>query len=191
MQDYDPIAGFDANTVEPMAPMVAIPSGRYLCHIEKIEDKATKAGTGTRTEFTLTIRDGEYINRKVWVSLNLKNPSEQAVEIARRELSAICKAVGVLKPKTRNELVNKPLVIDVSSKKDDQGELRNNVKGYFAASEWNNVPAKTSPPPAVQRQAAQAYAQPQQQQPPAQGGGGTATAAPAQPRQRGKASWMA
>ena len=55
--------------------------------------------------------DGPYKNRLLWSRLNLDNPNAQAVQIAQGELSAICRAVGVMQPKDSIELHNLPLLI--------------------------------------------------------------------------------
>ena len=55
----------------------------------------------------------EFKGRNLWARLNLDNPNEIAVKIARAELSALCRAVGVLEPKDSVELHNLPLVISV------------------------------------------------------------------------------
>ena len=79
------------------------------------------------------IIEGEYAGRKVWARLNLENPNETAVAIARGDLSAICRAVGVLTPNDSDELHDIPLVIKVVAKKrQDTGELTNEIKGYLA-----------------------------------------------------------
>ena len=54
-----------------------------------------------------------------------------AVEIARRELSAICRSVGVLVPTDSSDLHDLPCMIHVRVKRrNDTGELQNEVKGY-------------------------------------------------------------
>lgn len=54
-----------------------------------------------------------------------------AVQIARAELSAICRAVGVLAPADSAELHNLPLTISVRCKKRaDTGEIVNEIAGY-------------------------------------------------------------
>ena len=59
---------------------------------------------------------------------------EPSVQIAQTELSAICRAVGVLAPNDSVELHNLPLVISVKCKKrDDTGDVTNEVKGYNIA----------------------------------------------------------
>ena len=75
--------------------------------------------------------DGPYKNRLLWSRLNLDNPNAQAVQIAQGELSAICRAVGVMQPKDSIELHNLPLLITVKCKKrEDTGDVVNEIKGY-------------------------------------------------------------
>ena len=63
--------------------------------------------------------------------IELENKSEMTVKIARGELSAICRAIGVMQPKDSVELHNIPLEISVGLKKrDDNGEFTNVIKGY-------------------------------------------------------------
>ena len=82
-------------------------------------------------QLTFQIVEGEYANRLLWVRLNLDNPNATAVEIARRELSAICRSVGVLVPTDSTDLHNLPCMIHVRVKRrNDTGELQNEVKGY-------------------------------------------------------------
>ena len=122
---------FDANTVEPADELEPIPTGKYVAVITDSEMKPTKAGTGSYLQLTFQIIEGEHANRLLWVRLNLDNPNATAVEIARRELSAICRAVGVLTPNDSVDLHNLPCFIHVRVKRrSDTGELQNEVKGY-------------------------------------------------------------
>lgn len=123
--------GFDANQVEPTGDFDPVPAGKYLAVVTESELKPTKSGTGNYLQLTFEIIDGPHKGRLLWARLNLDNPNATAVAIARAELSAICRAVGVLAPKDSVELHNLPLVIHVKCKKrDDTGELTNEVKGY-------------------------------------------------------------
>jgi len=88
----------------------------------------------------------------LWARLNLNNPNATAVKIARGELSAICRAVGVLQPKDSVELHNIPLVIVVKLKKrQDTGDLVNEVKGYetkaVTTGQPQQAPSGDSTPP--------------------------------------------
>ena len=121
---------FNANEVEPTSSFEPIPAGKYLAAISDSESKATKSGSGRYLQLTFTIIEGEYKNRVLWTRLNLENPNATAVKIARAELSAICRAVGVMTPRDSAELHNLPLLIGVILKKRDDGELSNEVKTY-------------------------------------------------------------
>ena len=123
--------GFNATEVEPTTSFEPLPAGKYLAAITESEMKPTKSGTGSYLQLTFTILEGEHKNRVLWARLNLNNPNTTAVKIARSELSAICHAVGVMQPRDSVDLHNLPLVITVKCKKrDDTGELTNEIKGY-------------------------------------------------------------
>jgi len=122
--------GFNANNVDPAVEFEAIPPGKYVAVITNTEMKPTKAGNGSYLEITFQVIEGEFKNRLLWARLNLDNPSQMAVKIARSELSSICRAVGVMEPKDSIELHNLPLVISVKQKTDADGEVRNEIKGY-------------------------------------------------------------
>jgi len=137
---------FDANQVEPTTPFDPVPAGKYLAVITESQMKPTKARTGEFLELTLQIIDGQYQGRKLWARLNLNNPNETAVKIARAELSAICRAVGVLQPKDSVELHNLPMVITVKSKKrTDTGDLTNEIKGFAKREAAQGVPQQAAP----------------------------------------------
>ena len=144
--------GFDASQVEPTASFDPIPAGKYLAAITESEMKATKTGAGSYLQMTFTVLDGEYKNRVLWARLNLNNPNATAVKIARSELSAICHAVGVMQPRDSVELHNIPLLITVKVKKrEDTGELTNEIKGYepkaAAAGQPQQAPVTSNTPP--------------------------------------------
>jgi len=144
------LRGFDANNVEPTTAFDPIPAGRYLAAITGSEMKSNKAQTGRFLELCFTIIEGEYKNRQLWARLNLENPNELAMKIAQAELSAICRAVGVLVPNDSVELHNLPLVIKVRCKRrKDTDEIVNEVKGYEKREAATGRPqqAQTSTPP--------------------------------------------
>jgi len=146
--------GFDANTVEPTTEFDPVPAGKYLAVITASEMKPTKNGNGQYLELQFQIIEGECANRNVWARLNLSNPNAQAVQNARAQLSAICRAVGVITPNDSCELHNLPLVIDVRCKKrEDTGDIVNEVKG-FSKKEAPAAPARpaaSSTPPWARR----------------------------------------
>jgi hypothetical protein len=143
--------GFDASQVEPTASFDPIPAGKYLAAVTESEMKPTKNGSGNYLQLTFTVLDGEYKNRVLWARLNLSNPNATAVKIARSELSALCHAVGVLQPRDSVELHNIPLLITVKLKKrEDTGELTNEIKGYepkASAGQAPQAPVASNTPP--------------------------------------------
>lgn len=129
------LTGFNANHYEDDAPdsYAPIKPGLYAAVITETEMRETQAGTGRYLMLTLQIIDGEFKNRRLWDRLNLVNPNETAVEIAKRNLASICRAVGVLTPRDSSELHDKPLQIRVTQRKrQDNGEIANDVKAYTA-----------------------------------------------------------
>jgi hypothetical protein len=148
------LRGFDANQVNPSTPFEPLPAGKYLAVITESEMKPTKAGTGHYLELTFQVVEGPQKNRTVRSRLNLDNPNPKAVEIARAELSAVCRAAGVLAPNDSVDLHNLPLLITVKCRKrEDTGEIANEVAGYGKrdtapanGQPGNNQPATQTPP---------------------------------------------
>lgn len=144
------LRGFDANTVEPTTEFDPVPAGKYLAVITESEFKPTKSGNGSYLELTFEILDGHYKGRKLWSRLNLDNPNDTAVKIARAELSAVCRAVGVMSPNDSVELHNLPLTISVRCKKRaDTGDITNEIRGYEKKGAATDQPqqAQNNTPP--------------------------------------------
>ena len=134
------ILNFDANEVEPAKGFEPLPTGNYKAVISASEEKQTKAGTGSYLSLTFDIIEGEHKGRKVWANLNINNPNQDATRIAYEQLSAICHAVGVLKPKDSTQLHDLPLMIYVVTKSKDGG-TETSVKGYKSATAKTTAPA--------------------------------------------------
>ena len=123
--------GFNAADVEPNAPRDPIPAGWYKAMITESIEKPTKAQTGSYLQLTLEVIDGDHAGRKLFERLNLNNPNQQAVEIAQRSLSGICRAVGVMTPRRSEDLHDKPLMVTVKVTPPRDGyEAGNEISGY-------------------------------------------------------------
>ena len=128
--------GFNAAEVEPQVERELLPNGKYVAVVVESENKDNSAGTGSYLELVFEIVQGEHEGRRLWDRLNLHNPNSKAVEIARAQLSAICRAVGVLTPQDSQELHDLPLVVTVKCKpRKDTGDLVNVVTGYAPKEE--------------------------------------------------------
>jgi hypothetical protein len=135
------IGSFDATTVAPREDFSAIPAGEYLAQIVDSDMKPTKNNNGQYAELTFEIMDGEFKSRRVWARLNLDNPSAKAVEIAQRDLSAICRAVGKLQIRDTQELHYKPMVIRIEVSRREGYPDSNEIKAYKASG---TAPAQSS-----------------------------------------------
>jgi len=140
------LQGFNAHDVEPAASFEAIPAGKYLAAVTESEMKPTKNGDGSYLQLMFTILEGEHQGRVLWARLNIINPNATAVKLAYAELSALCRAVGVMIPKDSSEFHNIPLTITVKVKKrEDNGELTNEVKGYEAKTATTTAAVASKP----------------------------------------------
>lgn len=125
--------GFDANQVDPLVVMEPLPAGWYKAVITTSEEKTTKAQTGSYLQLTIEVIEGPMQGRKITDRLNLNNQNATATEIAYRTLSSICHAVGVMTPRTSEDLHDKPLMVKVKVKPaDGQYGASNEVAGYEA-----------------------------------------------------------
>ena len=121
---------FDANSVQPSSAYEPLPQGDYEVMIVDSNMESNKAGTGQFLKLQLQVIAGPRTNAVLFVRLNLVNPNPKAVEIAQRDLSAICHAVGVLQVTDSTQLHNRPFIARVTVKDDLQYGLSNEVKGY-------------------------------------------------------------
>ena len=147
---------FNAEEVEPSSSFDPIPAGWYTAIISNSELKATRDGYGEYLSLTLQVIEGQYENRLVFARLNLKNANDKAVDIARKDLAAICRAVGVMSPQASEELHDIPLMIKVKVRAaSGDYEASNDIGGYKAVEGANLTPAPKAaskpqtPPPAA------------------------------------------
>jgi hypothetical protein len=171
--------GFDASTVPEQESFDALPEGQYVAIITESEFKPTKNGQGQYLQFVFEVIDGQFKGRKLWARLNLQNHNKTAVDIAQRELGAICRAVGIIRPNDSAELHNKAMLVTVGVELDDRNRQANIIKKYESAI--GGAPAmQHAPAPAPAAQAAPATA-PWGQQP---------APAPAPATPNGAAPWQ-
>lgn len=140
---------FDSSKVEPKQSFSPLPAGDYLVAAEASDIKETAAKTGKMLTFTFTVLEGQYKGRKVFERLNIINPNPQAVEIAQSQLSALCRAAGVVKLLDSAQLHGIPVVAVVKYVPPKNGfDEKNEIKTYKAASvssHPDSVPARAEP----------------------------------------------
>jgi hypothetical protein len=138
---------FDANSVAPAVPLEVLPAGDYIVTITGSEMKPTREQDGSYCAVEATVYSGEHKGRKFYTNLNLVNKNATAVEIAYRELSAICHAVGVFDVQDTQQLHGIPLVAKVGMQPAGKGndgnmyEARNVIRGWLKADGSSAAPA--------------------------------------------------
>ena len=95
---------FDASAVAPSTSYDVLPPGKYLGQIVASEMRPTKDGTGQYLYMEVDILEGQYAGRKLFDRLNLVNANPDTVEIAKRTLSSICRAVGKMQVSNSEQL---------------------------------------------------------------------------------------
>ncbi len=145
------LSGFNAEEIEPNATREPLPAGWYKVVITESEEKPTKAQTGSYLQLTLEVIEGDHAGRKAFERLNLKNPNAQAVEIAQRTLSGICRAVGVVTPRTSQDLHDKPMMAKIKVTPPRDGyDAGNEVQEYApvqkGAAATTSGAGKATPP---------------------------------------------
>lgn len=141
---------FDSTTIEPATGRFELlPVDDYLAVISESAMADNKKTKGKHLSVTWTVIEGDYKDRKVFSNLNLINDNEQTVEIAQRELSAICRATGVLHPKDSSELHDKPVVISVGIRKGSNGYEDSNVIRKFSRVDGKELGDVTDSTPAT------------------------------------------
>lgn len=143
---------FNLDEVAPADGFDVIPAGKYIGQIMKAELRATKAGTGQYVWLEQDILEGQYTGRKLWTTLNIINPSQGAVDIALRQLRALCDSIGV--KITDDEhlplLLFKPVVMVVKVKPaSGTYDASNEVAGYMPVEGY--TPRQATAPAQVMR----------------------------------------
>ena len=126
---------FNAASVEPStSDFEVLAAGMYNATITGSDQVVAKSGNGDYLKLEFTILDGPAANRKVWSILNLWNTNVTAVDIAQRDLAAICAAVNLPGAGDSSELHNKPLQIRVGIRRSEEWGDQNDIKGYSAVA---------------------------------------------------------
>lgn len=125
----------DLRQIQPSITLQPVPDGWYKVRIIKTNIKQTSKGDGGYLECQCEILEGAYQGRIVYWNLNLFNPSQQATEIAYKQLSAIGHCIGVYQVNAQQVtdatvpmFHNLPFLIWVIISQGNQGPI-NNVKG--------------------------------------------------------------
>lgn len=177
------ITNFDATSVAPSQSTGAHIPGTFPFIVGNTYGQENKAKDGGMLVVQFTTQHGSILNY-----YNIFNKSEKAVEIAKKELSALCHAVGVFKLSFENmpmdqwarELRNARGVVEIGPQTGNEAFME--VKKVFdsAGNEPGKGPA-AAPQPAAQAGWGSSPQNAAQQAPATQGGSWNAQPATQQP----------
>lgn len=146
------LGGFDASKIPEQEEFKPLPAGQYTAIIVSSENKPTKSGDGEMLVVEWKIQDAKHKGRSVRQYLNLKHRNDVAVEIARRDLASICRAVNVLVPSDSTDLHGIPCTITLAVSADCKWNEIKRVSPLVAATQPVNGgsgnPAEPSSKPA-------------------------------------------
>ena len=137
---------FDANQHAPNEGLELINEGWHPGIITHSEIKANNAKTGHYLELEVTLTPPDMqAGQKTWARLNVDNPNPKAVEIANGELSAICRATGVMVITDSVQLHGIPLQFRVKHRTDPEYGKQGDVTGWRSAANAITVQAGAMP----------------------------------------------
>lgn len=127
-----------------------IPAGWYNAELVESEVRTAKSGNGEYISLQFALLDPPFVNRRVFVVLNLWNTNAEAVRIANQQRMELLSAVGRPTAQTTEELYGIPLMIKLAVRKDPNGvyEDRNDIKGFKPAAGAAPRPAGATRPAA-------------------------------------------
>tara|TARA_R100000808_G_scaffold10692_2_gene28250 strand:- start:1278 stop:1724 length:447 start_codon:yes stop_codon:yes gene_type:complete len=125
MSDYD----FDVNTVKEVDDdFKPLPPGNYPVSIDYCDVRDTKKMNGEMLHLEFLVTEGNWQGRKLFDNLLFKHENPTAVEMGKKKIAALARAIGLEKFKLNESraFLNKPLVVDIEIKKGTDGYADSN-----------------------------------------------------------------
>jgi hypothetical protein len=109
-----------------------IPPGWYAAQMVNSEQKATRNGAGEYLNLEFDLLDAPYVNRKVWLMLNLWHSNNDTVRIANQQRLELLMAMNKTHAQTTEELYGIPVMLKLGIREDKSGqyEPQNTIKGF-------------------------------------------------------------
>lgn len=122
-----------------------LPQGWYDVAMVQSEMKPTSAGDGAFLQCVFDVVSGPFQGRKLFSRFNLRNNNAQAQEIAYKQFSAVCHAVGHLQVGDTSELHGRPLKVRVKVRPaEGQYEASNDITKYDNINAQVAVPVQAA-----------------------------------------------
>lgn len=126
---------FDATDLAPSTELKGdfepIETGIYGAVVKEAVLTPTKSGNGEYIKLRVDITHGVHKGRVVFHNMTYSNPNLTATQIGRQQLTDLCWATKVLKPKSTGELCNIPIIAKVGFVKAKNGyDATNDIKSF-------------------------------------------------------------
>ena len=132
MSDYD----FDVSTVQEVDDdFKPLPDGSYPVSIDYCDVRDTKKMNGEMLHLEFMVTGDNFQGRKLFDNLLFKHENPTAVEMGKKKIAALARAIGLEKFKLNESraFLNKPLVVEVTTKKGTNGYADSNeIVKYLA-----------------------------------------------------------
>ncbi len=123
---------FDASKVEPFEGFDPIPAGDYVLMMVGSEMKESKQNANNKyMNWRAQVAEGPHKGRTLFEIMNLGHEKEDVRKIAQGQLSALCRAVGIMQVRNSAELYNRPFGAKVTIEKYED-KFSNKIKSYHA-----------------------------------------------------------
>lgn len=140
---------FDATNVPPATPFEPLKDGWYSMRILGASIRTSEtAGEMLALEFEIDEHSHpEFTGRRAWTNLCIQHPTDKPREIARQQLSAICRAIGKMAVTDTDDLIGGVLRVKVRAvPATEQYRAKNDVVGYQALDGATKEATTTAPP---------------------------------------------
>jgi len=138
MSEYD----FDVSSVQEVDDdFKPLPRGTYNVSIDYCDVRETKKRNGEMLHLEFLVTQGNGQGRKLFDNLLFRHENPTAVEMGKKKIAALARAIGLEKFKLNESraFLNKPLAVDIEVKKGTDGYADSNeITKYMA---YQNAPA--------------------------------------------------
>ena len=125
---------FDASNVPAHAAAALLAPGAYEARIIEADLRPVRSGDGRALQIAFELTDPQHCGRIVWARLHVETRNAHVQQIARQELAALCRAVGVASLTDTRDLLHKHARITLGIRRRDDGDTTNVVRAYAAAT---------------------------------------------------------
>lgn len=120
-----------------------LPAGDYLVMVSESTIDVKDDGSQFVKVTMEVLQPENYYGRKCFANFTLEHSNPKAVEVGRRILANLCRAVGVMSPRETEELHGIPFFVRLAVEQWQDGSLHNEPKAYWSTQ--SQAPPQAKP----------------------------------------------